>query len=123
MRWLVDENLPKDIVTWLRSRDDDVLDVADSPDRGSSDRDLWQLAGNEGRTIITRDLGFLHWPLRPTPPGIVMVRVPEAWRVPSIVRMVAAELGSLEVDELIGHVTVVEPGGIRQHPVPGNRPV
>ena len=102
MRWLVDENLPKDLADWLRDRGDDVLDVADSPYRGWPDPELWQLAGHEGRIVITRDLGFLHWPVRPTPPGIVMVRVPDAWRVPSIVRMVVEELRSLVATELIG---------------------
>jgi len=120
MLWLLDENLPKALVDWLRDRGDDVLDVADSPCRGWSDRDLWQLAGQQGRVVMTRDLGFLHWPVRPTPLGIVMVRAPDEWRVPSIVRMVVKELQDLVPGELIGQITVVEPGGVRQRPVPGS---
>jgi predicted nuclease of predicted toxin-antitoxin system len=118
MQWLLDENLPKDLVDWLRERGDDVLDVADSPYRGWSDRDLWELAGKQARLVMTRDLGFLHWPVRPTPLGVVMVRAPEAWRAPSIVHMVATQLATLSGEQLVGRITVVEPGGLRQRPVP-----
>jgi len=123
MRWLLDENLPKDLIAWLRARGDEVLDVAESPYRGWSDRDLWALAGEQGRLVITRDLGFLHWPVRPPPLGVVMVRAPDSWQAPSITGMVARELERVATGTLAGTVTVVEPGGVRQRRFPaGPRP-
>jgi len=114
MYWLLDENLPKDLIDWPRARGDDPLDVADSPHRGGSDRNLWALAGRQSRLVITRDLGFIHWPVQPAPLGVVMVRVPNSWRAPSIVRMVTDHLRSSSDEPLPGHITVLEPGGIRQ---------
>ena len=117
MRWLVDECVPVYVVDWLRERGDDVLDVADSPYRSQSDRFLWQLAGRESRTVVTRDLGFL-WPgLMPAPDGVVMIRVPDDWQAQAITRLVSRSLDRLDTATLAGNVTVIEPGRIRQRPL------
>ncbi|WP_448591061.1 DUF5615 family PIN-like protein [Thermoflexus hugenholtzii] len=78
MRWLVDESLPRALAEWLRARGDDVLDVAVSPWRGAADHVLWRLAAESQRVITTRDLGFLLHAQEPHPPGIVLIRVPDA---------------------------------------------
>ena len=75
MRFLVDENLPIEVADILRRGDHDVLHVSQSGHRGASDQQLWRLAADEGRIIVTRDLDF---PLPGTqrPPGLILVRVP-----------------------------------------------
>lgn len=117
MHWLVDENIPKGVVAWLRERGDDVLDVADSACAGTADQDLWVLAGRSGRLVITRDLGFLWPPVAPSPPGIVIVRVPDHWRGKAITAVVRRSLDPLRPEALVGHVTVVAPGQVRQRPL------
>ena len=117
MRWLVDEGMPKYLVDWLVERGDDVLDVAASPYRGEADDVLWELAGREVRVVLTRDLGFL-WPgLSPAPRGVVMVRVPSDWRAQQVAFLVQNALARTDLGTLAGNVTVLEPGGIRQHPL------
>ncbi len=117
MRWLVDENVPRLVVDWLREQGADVLDVASSPHVGQSDEFLWRLAGREGRLILTRDLGFA-WPIRlPLPPGVVVVRAPDTWNAEQLTALVAAALPRTSPDVLLGNVTLIEPGRVRQHPI------
>jgi predicted nuclease of predicted toxin-antitoxin system len=114
LRWLVDENVPKQVANWLAARGDDVLDIAASPHRGASDQALWALAGREGRVVVTRDLGFL-WPaLTPCPAGVVILRVPQEWGAAEIGGMLLKTLSDLGVETLLGSVTVAEPGRTRQ---------
>ncbi|MBI3988873.1 MAG: DUF5615 family PIN-like protein [candidate division NC10 bacterium] len=77
MRWLIDEGLPKALIEWLTERGDDVLDIADSPLRGADDTVLWKRAGQEGRILMTRDLGFMLPKVQPQPVGVVLVRIPD----------------------------------------------
>ena len=91
-----------------------MLDVADSPHRSEPDRDLWQLAGREGRMVLTRDLGFL-WPsLRPHPLAVVIVRVPEEWQASEIAKVVKEAIQDADVVSWTGFVTLIEPGRTRQ---------
>lgn len=53
MRFLVDENIPVEIVEYLRSLGHDVLDIAVSEHRGATDTNLWQIATAENRVIVT----------------------------------------------------------------------
>ena len=114
MRWLVDEGLPKVLVDWLVSRGEDVLDVAATPLQGSDDCDLWRIAGEEGRLVVTRDLGFMLPEVRPSPLGVVLVRTPDMCRADAILRLVQAGLSGLQEASLCGHVTVITPGRVRQ---------
>ena len=116
-RWLVDENLPSCLVVALRAQGDDVLDVAASQHRGKPDGDLWALAADQSRIVVTRDLGFLTGARGNGPPGIVLVRVPDNWRADSIGALVSASLAELTEDALDGYITVIEPGGLRQRPL------
>jgi len=114
MRWLVDEGIPKYLVDWLRERGDDVLDVAVSAHRSQSDSFLCRLAGREQRVVITRDLGFLGTGLSASPRGVILLRVPHHWRAADIARLVQDSLRRMECEDLVGYVTVIEPGRVRQ---------
>lgn len=115
MRWLVDENVPKLVVDWLQQHGAEVLDVACSQHVGQPDELLWQLAGENERFILTRDLGFL-WPKRlPLPPGVVMIRAPDKWNARQITALVVNALEGMSREALEGRLTVIEPGRVRQH--------
>jgi len=115
MRWLVDENLPRLVTDWLCEQGADVLDMASSPHVGQPDEFLWRLASQEGRLVLTRDLGF-PWPAKPPfPPGIVLVRAPDTWNARQILGLVVEALAGMAPELLQANVTVVEPGRVRQH--------
>ena len=95
--FLVDENLPIDVVEVLREAGYDCLYVKEPSYRGAADSVLSRLAASEGRIVITRDLGF---PVPPPggPPGLILLRVP-----PSLSRR---EIGEI-VQELVDRKSVV----------------
>lgn len=115
MRWFVDEGLPKALIEWLTQRGDDVLDVADSPLRGADDTVLWKRAGQEGRILMTRDLGFMLPELQPQPVGVVLIRVPDTYTADAILRLVQEGFRQVPEGTLYGNVTVIEPSRVHQH--------
>ena len=58
MKILVDENIPRMTVAWLRELGHDVKDIRGTVDQGLGDRALWTVATAEGRLLITTDKGF-----------------------------------------------------------------
>lgn len=72
MRFLLDENLPRSIGQLLRGWGHDVLVVADSALRGSSDEVLLHEADLERRIIIKRDLDFPLPRARARPLGVIL---------------------------------------------------
>jgi predicted nuclease of predicted toxin-antitoxin system len=61
MKILVDENIPRMTVEYLRTAGHDVSDVRGTPRQGMPDSDLWQTATSEGRLLITTDKGFTSY--------------------------------------------------------------
>ncbi len=114
LRFLVDENLPADVAVLLQRAGHEVLDAGTSPFRGATDEALWHLAASEQRVIVTRDLDF-PLPL-PTemPAGIIVVRVRSEARLNDIVALVERFTARIDWTTIPGHVTVIEPGRIRQ---------
>lgn len=76
MQFIVDEDLPRRAVELLRSFGHDTLFVKDLPLKGSPDPKIAEYASQQGRAIVTGDLGFAD--IRKYPPeqfhGIVLVR-------------------------------------------------
>ena len=115
MRFLVDENLPVEVADVLRRGDHDVLHVSQSSHRGASDQQLWRLAANEGRIIVTRDLDFPLSDL-PRPLGLILLRVPETSTRSLIEDTVTEFVESEAFDEVAEAITVLSPGRVRRRP-------
>jgi predicted nuclease of predicted toxin-antitoxin system len=99
----------------LRQADHDVVRI----ESGETDSAVLEVARSESRIVVTydRDFGFLVFrTLAPIPPGIVYFRS----------QPVAPESTALELLAIMntpgvvleGRLTVVEPGRIRQRPLP-----
>ncbi len=116
MRFLVDENLPGDVASVLQDLGHDVLDVAASPHRGAPDSEIWRRAIDERRILVTRDLGFPVPRASTRPPGVIVVRPPLGARLGAIVRLFKEAMASINPASLVDHVTVIEPGRVRQRP-------
>lgn len=73
MKIFVDENIPNVTAQELRALGHDVLDIRGTSQQGMLDDELWSLAQNEQRLLVTTDKGFTthrdeaHW-------GILVVR-------------------------------------------------
>ena len=58
MKILVDENIPRMTVVALAELGHDMLDLRGSAQEGAPDADLWNVALQEYRLLITTDKGF-----------------------------------------------------------------
>lgn len=58
MKIFVDENIPAMTVRELRAMGHDVTDIRGTSVQGAEDCDLWPMAQQEGRLLITTDKGF-----------------------------------------------------------------
>jgi len=116
--FLIDENLPLSITTYLQSLNHDVFDVAGSDLRGSSDIFLWSNAANEKRVLVTRDLDY---PLRGTkknPFAVILIRVPSEYTAIQITQLFKEAFASIDVQKIKDNVAVISPGRIRISPLP-----
>jgi predicted nuclease of predicted toxin-antitoxin system len=117
MRFLANENLPRDAVAALIEAGHDVVWVRTAAP-GSRDEEILAWAVREGRVLLKfdQDFGELAWRARlPASCGIVLFRLPVP--PPSEVgAMIVARLG--ERSDWAGHFSVVEPGRIRMRRLP-----
>src|SRR6476661_3705026 len=74
MKILADENIPRMTVERLRELGHDVRDVRGTLSEGFADPDLWRIALEEKRVLITTDRGFTEY-RKAEHPGILIVRL------------------------------------------------
>jgi predicted nuclease of predicted toxin-antitoxin system len=97
MRILVDENIPRMTVEYLRAFGHDVKDLRGTSDQGLPDPGLWQVAISEGRLPITTDKGFTSY--RSTGHyGILVVRLrrPNRHKINSAVLQAMETIAGIE---------------------------
>jgi hypothetical protein len=59
--------------------------------------------------IVTRDLDF-PLPVSPKPAGLILLRVPDWYQTPQLVAIVEGLISTASEGDLIGRITVLEPG-------------
>jgi len=116
MRLLADENLPLQAVEVLRELGHDVAWVKESAPSIKDDAVLsW--ATRETRVVVTFDKDFGELAFRsklPAECGIVLFRLPP---IPSLVAAITRSVFHAEAD-FEGRFVIVEPGRIRERPLP-----
>ena len=61
MRFLVDTQLPKVLVPWLRERGHDAEHVLDIGLAQGKDNPVWHYAQAKGAVVVTKDEDFAEW--------------------------------------------------------------
>ena len=116
-RFFADECVATEIVEELRAAG---LDVAYAKEvcRGSPDPHVLKLAAEDGRILITHDLGFGELAVRRGQPaaGVVILSL-YALPAGARERYAAARLRELG-DGALGQLAVIEPGRVRLRPLP-----
>ena len=74
MNFLVDENIPRMTVDWLRDSGHDVRDIRGTTQQGLEDPELWHETLSQNRILVTTDRGFAQY-RGPDHPGILIVRL------------------------------------------------
>ena len=116
-RFLIDEDSPKGLERLLQSKGYDAVHVVTAGLAGTQDPQLAVWAKQQGRILVTRDLGFgnlLKFPLG-TLPGVIMIRVPEEYVASEVIALMARFLPIIENDETLlnGALIVLEPDQLR----------
>jgi predicted nuclease of predicted toxin-antitoxin system len=114
MRLKVDENLHDDVAERLAAEDHDVHTVPAEGLRGANDLTLAQHCMNEGRALITLDLGFAD--IRTYPPsthaGLIVLRLGNQSRRHALTVMArVAEV--LKREPINGRLWIVTEAGVR----------
>jgi predicted nuclease of predicted toxin-antitoxin system len=115
LRFLVDEDLPRSTSRALSQAGHDALDIRDTPLRGHSDREVFDLAQSESRVLVTADRGFgnlFQFPVG-THAGIIVLRVDQSLPSNVMNATLLQALAELKSDELKGALVVVEVGRVR----------
>jgi predicted nuclease of predicted toxin-antitoxin system len=114
MRFKTDENLPVDVVHFLRSEGHDVHSVIDQQLAGHPDADVAKICQAESRVLITLDLDFSD--IRLYPPedyfGIIVLR-PALQTISSILRLTARANGLLDSEAVTGRLWIVSEHQVR----------
>ncbi|MEP0548785.1 MAG: DUF5615 family PIN-like protein [Rhodothermales bacterium] len=118
MRLLADENVPAVVVEALRQSGLDVVHITETAP-GILDPQVLQQAGAEARLLITadRDFGTLifgEW--QDAPAGVLYVRMGTA--SPQAVADAVLDVVQSPERELMGYFSTVQPGRVRQRPLP-----
>jgi predicted nuclease of predicted toxin-antitoxin system len=74
MRFLIDENIPRITVEFLRAEGHDVREIRGTNEEGISDELVWEIALGQGRILISTDKGFVKY-RGALHPGILIVRL------------------------------------------------
>lgn len=76
MKWLIDAQLPPALARYISSKGEDAMHVVDLHMMESPDHQIWQLALNEKRIIVTKDEDFqIQASVSTESPQIVWVRI------------------------------------------------
>jgi predicted nuclease of predicted toxin-antitoxin system len=115
MRFLIDEDLPRSLARRILAAGIEALDVRDAGLRGRPDSEIAARAREEGRVLVSADLGFANILSYPTGshPGIVIARFPSETPVSTLNDAIVAAIAGLSQEEIRGALVVVEPGRIR----------
>ena len=114
MKFKVDENLPIEVAALLVEADHDAVTVTDQGVGGIPDSELASLCQDEGRAVVTFDLGFGD--IRAYPPaefpGLVVFRLDRQDK-PHVVALCRRLVSALEHEELSGSLWIVEEDQVR----------
>jgi len=114
LKFKVDENLPIGVAALLTGAKHDAVTVSDQDVGGVSDAELAALCKEEGRAIVTLDLGFGD--IRAYPPseypGVVVFRLDQQDKA-HIEALCRRLITTLENEEVAGSLWIVEQDQVR----------
>ena len=114
MRFLTDENIPRDVVRMLRDLGHDVMDVREQGMGGAADADISEAAKSGDRVLVTMDTDFAN--ILQYPPheyaGVIVLRVPRPTRR-RIAEALKEFLAVVNEKDIEHSLVIVGPGAYR----------
>lgn len=114
MRFKIDENLPKAIVSRFQTDGYDSISVLDQNLGGRSDNSLAEVCRKEDRVLITLDLDFADVRAYPpqSHPSIIVLRLNRQDKE-HVLEVIARVLPMFKTEPLSGHLWIVEEDAVR----------
>jgi predicted nuclease of predicted toxin-antitoxin system len=113
--FLIDEDCPLSLANLLNSKGYDTIHVKNAGLSGTKDPELFILAQQEQRIIISRDLGWAN--IKTYPPnthcGLIILRLPFAATALEIRQTVEHFIDSINMQEILGATVIVDQNKIR----------
>ncbi|HSK80579.1 MAG TPA: DUF5615 family PIN-like protein [Thermoanaerobaculia bacterium] len=114
MKFKADENLPIEVADLLRQAGHDASTVVEQRMGGEPDPSLAAVCKEEGRAILTFDLGFTD--IRTYPPedyhGLLVLRLKRQDKI-TVLQVFERILPLLETETLAGHLWIVDEERVR----------
>ena len=114
LKVIVDEDLPRLAVQFLREHGYDAASVIELGMGGWKDPPLWIAIQKDERFLVTADKGFGD--IRVYPPGMhrgILLLRPDEDGIRPVLELLQKVLDSYDLEELVGATTVATPRGIR----------
>jgi predicted nuclease of predicted toxin-antitoxin system len=114
MQIKVDEDLPRQVVAFLRENGYQADSVIEQNMAGWKDSELWRKIQTESRFLVTGDKGFAN--IRIYPPGThfgVLLLRPDQDGIRPTVELMERVLQNYDLNTLVGSTTVVTPRSVR----------
>lgn len=114
MRFKLDENLPLASQAALNSAGHEAITIREQGMGGCNDERIWAVCKEEGRALVTLDLGFADIRVYDfqTQPGVLVLR-PQKQDVESILRTLRNAIDLLGKEPLAGKLWVAGSKGVR----------
>lgn len=114
MKFKIDENLPVDAARLFRASGHDALTVGDQNLRGAKDSIVSAVCVQEGRTLVTLDMGFSNIKAYPSNShsGIIVIRATSQSKR-HILDILEKAVSLLEKEPLTGKLWILEEGKVR----------
>ena len=111
MRFLLDENVPRDVAVALREEGHDIVWLPETSLRATDDASIWAHAASEQRVFVTADRGF---PLPGAmPPGMIRLRGFDRLPTDAQAERLVAFIQS-HIDDIEGQLVILTPTRSRQ---------
>jgi predicted nuclease of predicted toxin-antitoxin system len=110
----MDENLHPDLAEYFRQHGHDAATVWDEGLRGASDPFILNKCRDEGRTLLSFDLGFADIRVYPPDqyPGLIVLRLENQTRQ-KLMEIAPMILDLLGKEPLVGHLWIVDEFSVR----------
>ena len=114
-RFLIDEDLPHSLSSYLRQKGYQSRHIAELGLRGLPDPEVFRLAQERKEVLISRDLGFANAVQYPpgTHQGLIVVRYPSEIKAKLLTEQIVESLAQVNESEFAGTIIIIEPDRIR----------
>jgi len=115
VRFFLDENMPKSSAEMLNDLGFEIEHARSAGLKGKPDKEIAKYAKEQEAILITKDLDFgnILWYDEDSHHGLLIIRLPHDYSAKQITAKLREFIDNLDVENLVGHITILELGRYR----------